>query len=185
MSKQLYIVLYMAIVLIVASCKEEEVLKQERPPDPSVVFTFTNEAGNSTRSSAPNFTIANPGVNGSFTFNTRIESKAGKIIDSIFIEYQYSILTTGGGGSSYGWSGWDTIRVATPVATYDLNYTFQIADINEFYIGAEWVGSGLNGKTQIARDENETRLTVKFTDGTTARSPKLTWTYAVSASGKE
>jgi hypothetical protein len=169
--------LIILLAALLSACKEDEVLKQIAPPRPQVAFTFTDAQGNPTRISAPNFTIGNPGLNGSFTFNVQINPNDNRLVDSIFVEYQYGLLTSGGGSSTFGWELWDVIDVTTADPVYTLTYTFNIADLNENYIGAPWLTSGKIGNTIIARDENETRITVKFTDGSTARSPKMTWTY--------
>ena len=172
-------------VFALSACKEDELFVEKEPPRPPVTFTFTDANGNPTRKGGNTFFITNPGLNGTFTFNVNINSSEGKIVDSVLVEYQYSILTVGGGAASYGWERWDTVAVSATSPSYTLTYPFKIAELNDNYIGTNWITTGSNGQTQIARDENETRITAYFKDGTFARSPKLTFTYAVRPSGRE
>jgi len=173
------------VALVLGSCKKDRLFLDEEPPRPPVTFTFTDASGNPTRKGGNTFLIARPGLSGSFTIKGNINSSEGKIVDSVVVEYQYSILTTGGGASSYGWARFDTIRVAGTTPSYNFTYPFSIAKLNKDYIGANWITSGSNGSTQIARDENEARFIAYFKDGTFARSQKLTFTYPVRASGRE
>jgi hypothetical protein len=186
MNRYLVYCLYLMVGLAFNSCKEDdELFIIKEPPLPQVRFTFTDADGKPTREGGNTFLISNPGLGGSFTFNVKINPNDNRMVDSVMVEYQYSILTTGGGAASFGWAPWETVPVSTTSPAYDFTYTFRIQDLNDFYIGDEIVTTGSFFGTPLARDENETRITAFFNDGTSARSPKLTFTYAVRPSGVE
>ena len=180
--------IYLCLILLVGtvSCKKEDKLFTiKEPPRPTTTFTFTDANGNPTRQGGNTFSITNPGLNGSFTFKAQINSGDSRLVDSVLVEYQYSLLTTSGGASSFGWAEWETVVTPATSPVYDFTYTFNIAELNEFYAGSEIITTGSLGTTLLARDENEARLTAYFNDGTIARSPKLTFTYPVRPSGME
>jgi hypothetical protein len=183
--KYYLIYLLLLVTMVLSSCKKDRLFLDEEPPRPPVTFTFTDANGNPPRKGGNTFVIARPSLNGRFAFKVNINSSEGKIIDSVLVEYRYTVLTTDGGSIAYPWVRWDTVQVAATTPSYDFRYEFSIQDLNNNYIGANWITTGSNGARQIARDENETRITAYFKDGTSALSQKLTFTYPVRASGKE